>query len=431
LNEMDDFGQTIVKLALAAVAVIVLVCGAYGAGFGSGYYAHSVLSQPATCAECPPLDVDRPTDPDATESPMEAWGPTRSEEHAFQVFWEVWAALQEQYYGELPDTETVVNGAIHGLLQTLDDEFTSYIEPDLARVLSEDASGSFEGIGALVGINDDKQVEISRPFQGQPAEKAGVRAGDVVIAVDGQSIVGYGLYEAIGLIRGPAGTQVTLTLVRAGEAEPFDVVITRAKIEIPTVEYEMLPGDIAYLRLYEFSAPATERTEAALKELLARNPKGLIFDLRDNPGGYLQQSIEVSDLFLKTGIIAIERSGDEDEQIFRANSRGIAQDIPMVVLVNVGSASASEIVAGALQDNERATLIGETTFGKGSVQMPYTLSNGGELRITIARWFTPDDRAIHDEGLKPDIEVALTIDDYKAGRDPQRDRAVEYLTAGK
>lgn len=427
---MDDFGRNVIKIALAAVLLVALVCGAYGAGFGSGYYAHSVMSNPTACAGCPPVDVECPTEPGAA-SPTEPWGPTRGEEQAFGVFWEVWAALQEEYYGELPDAETAVDGAIRGMLQTLDDEFTSYIEPDLARVLSEDASGSFEGIGAMVGMNDDRQIEISRPFQGQPAEQAGVRGGDVVIAVDGQSIVGYGLYEAIGLIRGPAGTKVTLTLVRAGEAQPFDVVITRAKIEIPTVEYEMLPEDIAYVRLYEFSSPATERTEAALKELLAQDPKGLIFDLRDNPGGYLQQSIEIGDLFLETGVIAIERTSDGDEQIFRADSAGIAQDIPMVVLVNAGSASASEIVAGALQDNERAKLIGETTFGKGSVQMPLTLSNGGELRVTIARWFTPDDRAIHTEGLKPDIEATLTVEDYKAGRDPQRDRAVEYLTAGK
>ncbi|MBN1887903.1 MAG: S41 family peptidase [Thermoflexales bacterium] len=428
---MDNSGQTIIKIALATVLAVTLVCGAYGAGFGSGYYAHSALSQPAAGSECPPVDVDCPVDPDAVDSPWDASGPTRSEEQAFQVFWEVWTALQELYYGDLPEADAMVDGAIRGMLQTLDDEFTSYIEPDLARVISEDASGSFEGIGAMVGLNDDKQVEISQPFQGQPAEQAGVRAGDVVVAVDGQSIVGYGLYEAIGLIRGPAGTQVTLTIVRAGEPQAFDVVITRAKIEIPIVEYELLPGDIAYVRLYEFSEPATERTRAALKELLAGKPQGLIFDLRDNPGGYLQQSIDVSDLFLETGIIAIERGSDEDEEIFRASSRGIAQDIPMVVLINAGSASASEIVAGALQDNDRAKLIGETTFGKGSVQMPYKLLNGGELRVTIARWFTPDERAIHDEGLQPDIEVAMTVDDYKAGRDPQRDRAVEYLTAGK
>lgn len=433
---MDNGGNRLIKFAAAIVVVAIVVCSVFAAGFGSGYYIHA-----ATVPQAQPIEsgggsiplpvVACPTQPAPTGAQGTTPGPTAEEERAFRVFWEAWSGLKENYYGDLPTPEQMTDGAIRGMLQTLDDKFTSYIEPNMARIINEDTSGSFEGIGALVRMNEDNQIEISRPFPGQPADQAGVQAGDIVVAVDGKSITGYGLYEAIGLIRGPAGSKVTLTVGRAGADKPFDITITRAKIEIPIVESKMLPGDIAYVSLYEFSAPATERLNAALKDLLAQHPKGLVFDLRDNPGGYLQQAIEVSDLFLSSGIIVIERSSDGNEDTLRATSKGIAQDIPLVVLVNGGSASASEIVAGALQDNGRAKLIGEQTFGKGSVQLPQTLSNGGELRVTIAHWFTPNDRAIHGQGLTPDIVVTLTADDAKAGRDPQLDRAVEYLTTGQ
>lgn len=421
-----------VRYVILVALVTLITCGAYGAGFGSGYYVRGRVSGecPPPLVECPPTSKVMPT-PTYARGTSGGATPTPEEEAAFQVFWEAWAAVKEEYYGELPPTDKLVDGAIRGMVQVLGDKFTSYISPEIARVINEDATGSFEGIGAMVRMNENNQLEISRPFPGQPADKAGVRAGDIVLAVDGTSIAGYGLYEAIALIRGPAGSKVTLTIERAGEDKPFDVTITRARIEIPIIESKMLPDNIAYVKLDEFSAPATERLQAALKDLLAQKPKGLILDLRDNPGGFLQQAIEVSDQFLASGIIVIERMGEGEEKTFRATSRGIAQDIPMVVLVNGGSASASEIVAGALQDLGRAKLIGEQTFGKGSVQTSRTLSNNGEMRVTIARWFTPNDRAIHGEGLKPDIEVELTADDAKAGRDPQLDRAVEYLLTGK
>lgn len=432
---MSGVSNRPVKYVVLILLMALIVCSAYGAGFGSGYYVRA-LALPGIdqvdSTECPaPQTVSCPACPSSTSAPGGVLGATAEEEAAFRVFWEVWSSLKGNYYGDLPTPEEMTDGAIRGTLQTLDDPFTSYIAPDLARVINEDASGSFEGIGALVRMNQDNQIEISRPFQDQPADKAGIQAGDIVIAVDGQPTLGLGLYEAIGLIRGPAGSQVTLTIGRAGVDEPFDVTVTRAKIEIPIVESKMLSGDIAYISLFEFSTPATKRMEMALEDLLAQKPKGLVLDLRDNPGGFLQQAIEVSDLFMPAGVVLIERTSDGQEEIFRATSKGVAQDIPLVVLVNSGSASASEIVAGALQDSGRAKLVGEQTFGKGSVQLPQRLSNGAELRVTIARWFTPNDRAIHGQGLKPDIEAALTAEDAKAGRDPQLDRAVEYLTTGQ
>jgi carboxyl-terminal processing protease len=254
-----------------------------------------------------------------------------------------------------------------------------------------------------------------------------VKAGDVVIAVDGRSIEGFSVYEAVAVIRGPAETKVKLTIVRGGDPKPFDITVTRAKITIPIVQSKMLEGNIAYVSLFDFSSLATDQLNGEIQTLLAQKPKGLILDLRDNPGGYLQQAIQVADIFLDAGVIATEKDKNGDGEAFRSGPKGIAQDIPLVVLVNGGSASASEIVAGALQDRGRAKLIGETTFGKGSVQLPHTLSDGSELRVTVAHWFTPNGRQIHGTGLTPDVVVALTEDDAQADRDPQLDRAVQFL----
>jgi len=249
--------------------------------------------------------------------------------------------------------------------------------------------------------------------------------------VDGVSVVGRTLYEAIGLIRGPAGSAVTLLVERAETAAPFEVTVTRARLEIAITEFEMRSDGIGYIRLYEFSAPASERMQAGLRELLSQEPRAIIFDLRGNPGGWLDQAVEVTDLFLDDGVILYERWSDGKEQMFEARPGDVAEEIPLVVLVDGGSASASEIVAGALQDQERATLIGEHTFGKGSVQRPFTLSDGSELRVTAALWFTPDDRAIHGQGLLPDVEVLWPEEGVEPDADPQLERAVEYILTGK
>jgi carboxyl-terminal processing protease len=265
----------------------------------------------------------------------------------------------------------------------------------------------------------------------QPAEKAGLRRGDIVLQVDDTPIEDMSIYEAIGLIRGPAGSHVRLTILRQ-DAEPFEVDLERARIEIQVVESEMREDGIAYVSLADFSTDATAKLEKAIQEMLGQDPKGLILDLRGNPGGWLHEAVDTTGLFLPKGeVVLIERKKDGTEQVYRTTQRPAAPEIPMVVLVDGGSASASEIVAGALQDHSRAVLIGEQTFGKGSVQWPHELSNGGELRVTVARWFTPNDRAIHGEGLQPDIQVDMTLEDLEAGSDPQLDRAVQYLLEGE
>ncbi len=439
--------DVILRVSIVVVLVALLTGTAFLAGFGTGALYESLSADRAQAAQ--PTAVVRPLEtpapPSPTESPLPGEAPTegatppapgqplpQEEEvrQAFDIFWEAWQIVEREYYGELPDPQQVTYGAIRGALQTLGDDYTSFIEPQIAHILREDASGTFEGIGALVRMNEHDRLEIVRPFEGQPADKAGLLPGDVIVAVDGVSIIGKGIYEAIGLIRGPEGTQVTLTIERPGQEGSFDVTITRARIQIPIVETRMIGEDIAYIRLAEFSAQATQQLRAGLITLLRGNPRGLILDLRDNPGGFLREAVDVADEFLPEGVILIERSSDGKTETYRSTDAGLAQDIPLVVLINAGSASASEIVAGAIQDRGRGILVGEKTFGKGSVQLSHQLSDGSELRVTVARWFTPNDRAIHGVGLEPDVPVEITREDMTAGRDPQLDRAVELLRQG-
>ena len=436
-----DFVKGMLKLLVISVLVALVTGVAYLAGFGSGYSA-GLINAPREVAVqqiAPTLPASESTPtarpPVSTRVPPRATAtPAASgdEEAAFQVFWEAWQLLKNEYYGSLPEPPVMARAAMRGVLATLDDKNTALIDPEISKIINESSTGSFEGIGAVVQINQDNVLEIVRLYPGQPAEKAGITAGDLVIAVDGRSIIGYSVYEAIALIRGPAGSSVKLTIMRKGEATPLEISVTRAKITIPLVQSKMLSDTVAYVSLSNFSSPnASGELESALQDLLAQKPKGLIFDLRDNPGGLLQQSIEVADIFLDGGVIASEKDRDGNGQTFRATPQGAAQDISLVVLVNGGSASASEIVAGALQDRGRAKLIGEATYGKSSVQLPHQLSDGSELRVTIAHWFTPNDREIEAKGLTPDIAVPMTQDDATAGRDPQLDRTVQYLVNGK
>jgi len=401
---------------LAGLLVLLLLACTAGAAFLAGFSTAHLVNQGAVSLPIPLMPTPTPVSP-------------QSEEEAIQLFWDVWDIVRQAYYGDIPDIQTIIHGAIRGSLQTLGDQYTSFIEPRIAAIINEDASGEFQGIGAYVRMREDGKLEIAGIIPNTPAEAAGLKSGDRVLEVDGQSIVGYSIYEAIALIRGPAGTQVTLLIERPGQEETFEVTITRARIEIPLVETKMLEGNIAYIRLTDFSATATRQMNDALADLMNRNPKGLILDLRDNPGGWLDQALNVADLFLDRGVIAIERT-KEDEEVFRSRDGGPAESIPLVVLINGGSASASEIVAGAIQDRGRGILIGEQTVGKGSVQRPYRLRDGSELRVTIAHWFTPNDRAINGQGLTPDIVVPWP-EDAGPDKDPQLDRAVEYLLTGK
>jgi carboxyl-terminal processing protease len=411
---MGKFVKAVIKLMFMVVLAVLVVFGAFSAGFA----ARAIQT---------PTQVSPVTAPSSPQSPQVIF----SDEDIppeFEVFWEAWAFIEQEFYGEVPVDQDRVYGAIRGMVNAYNDENTAFIEPGRAAIFREDVSGSFEGIGAAVRMDELGRLIIAEPFAGRPASEAGLVRGDVVLAVDGTTLQGLSLYEAISLIRGPAGTTVELTIFRDGVDEPFEVPVIRARIEIEVVESDRLGDDIGYIRLSEFSRGSTGKMVEAIKELGEQGElKGLILDLRDNPGGLLDESIFVSSQFVTEGVITIERLKGSEEQVFEAQPGGAVPDIPLVVLVNRGSASASEIVAGAIQENGRGTVLGEQTFGKGTVQIPHTLSDGSELRVTIAEWLTPSGKQIRGEGIVPDVYVERTQEDFVDGQDPQLERAVEYL----
>ena len=441
--------RNVTRLVVLTAICLGVTVASFVAGFGTGYIVADTDGLRAVLAPTPvsspaPAPTTTSADGDGGENaaaepqptplpiPVPATTPQTEDEQAFAIFWEAWRLVQEHYYGDLPGMRDVSYAAIRGMLSTLDDDYTAFIEPNFAAVLSEDATGEFEGIGAFVGMDENGDLEIVSPFEGGPASKAGLQPGDRVLAVDGEPLAGRTLYESISLIRGPAATDVVLLVQRDGVPEAFEVIVTRARLEIPITEVKMLEEQVGYIRLFEFSATASQLVEDGLLDLLGQEPTGIILDLRQNPGGWLDQSVEVADLFLDDGVVLFERWSDGRERVFESRAGGVAEVVPLVVLVDRGSASASEIVAGAVQDRGRAILVGEATFGKGSVQQPFSLSDGSELRVTIARWFTPGDRAIHGEGLRPDIEVAAPAeDDADPSTDPQLDRAIDYILKGE
>jgi carboxyl-terminal processing protease len=423
---LDRVLKSILMILLAIVGAVFF----YTAGLGTGIYAvRSGGRQPGLAA--PPAATQTPL-PGTVPSPTPANAVAPGDEQdSFGVFWEALGILQDEFYGDLPSGSELPYAAIDGVIAATGDPYTAFLDPVQAEIMRTDLSGSFEGIGATVRLRADGKLEIVQPIAGQPAIEAGLRANDVILAVDDVQLEGMNLYEAISLIRGPAGTVVHLLVERPGVDQPLEIEVERARIEMPTVESKMLDDNIGYLRLTEFGQTATDEVVKALRELNVRDLRGLILDLRGNRGGYLSTSIEVTSQFVGQGPIVIERFQDGREQRHQALPGGLATTVPLVVLVDGGSASAAEITAGAIQDTGRGVLIGTTTLGKGSVQMAHTLSDGSQLRVTVAHWFTPNGRAIHGEGLTPDIEVTITEDEIAAGQDPQLERAIAYLLEGE
>lgn len=340
--------------------------------------------------------------------------------------------LQDEYYeaDDLDEAE-LLQYAASGLVTGVGDPYTMYVEPVHASVLAEDMQGTFEGIGATVNLHE-KGLVIVRIQPGSPALKAQLVAGDVILKADDQALAGLEITKAVALIRGPAGTVVRLLVLREGVAEPFVVPVTRARVEPQIIDARMLDEGMAYLYLAEFNALSHTRVRESLQELLKQSPKGLILDVRGNPGGLLEMAINVASEFLPRGTLVVtQRWSDGSEKEYSARIRGTATDLPMVVLINGGSASASEIVAGALRDHQRATLIGEPTYGKGAVQNVHELDDGSSLRVTVSKYYMPNGESPDLNPIEPDIAVALTAEDVAAGTDPQLDRAVEFLLTGK
>lgn len=362
----------------------------------------------------------------ATSGDAEASTPQELE-GLFQPFWEAWDIVHERYVDQPVDDSALMQGALRGMLDGVGDPHTSYMDPQQYTQEQNRLEGEYEGIGAWVDP-EQEYLTIIAPMPGSPAEKAGLEPGDEILAVDGDDMAGVPGDLVIRRVMGPAGSTVTLTVRREGENGLLEFDVQRASITIPSVESEMLEGNIAYLQLYNFGDQTEQDLRDHLQDLLTQDPKGLILDLRGNPGGFLQTSVEVASEFIGDGVILYERFGDGTEQTYEARRAGLATDIPLVVLVDQGTASASEIVAGAIQDHERGLLVGESTFGKGSVQQWIPLSeNQGAVRVTIARWYTPDRQTFSETGLQPDVSVSLSDEDIQNENDPQLNRAIEIL----
>jgi carboxyl-terminal processing protease len=355
--------------------------------------------------------------------------PAQSREELIEPFWEAWDIVLDRFVDQPVDQVEMMRGAIGGMIDSLGDPHSSYIDPDQYFQVNAPLDGEYEGIGAWVDT-DGEYLTIISPMQGSPAERAGLKPGDHIIGVDGEDVTGLDGNLVIRKVLGPAGTSVKLTIRRQGVADPFEVEVDRERITIPSVEGEMLEENIAYVKLSSFASQTTDDLRDTLSDLLDQDPIGLILDIRGNGGGFLDTAIQVTSEFIPEGTIVRERYGDGTEQAHGAVPGGLATEIPLVVLIDAGSASASEILAGAIQDYQRGTLIGETSFGKGSVQQWVTLKGDqGAVRVTTARWFTPEDRLIHEVGLQPDILVELTEQDREAGLDPQLKKAIELLTS--
>jgi carboxyl-terminal processing protease len=364
----------------------------------------------------------------ADETPAADPSVNISTEELFNPFWETWEIVHDQFVDQPVDDTALMRGAISGMLDSLGDQHTSYMNPDQFMQANIPMDGEYEGIGAWVDTTSEYLTIIS-PMPNSPAEEAGLLPGDQVIMIDGEDMTGIDGSLVIRKVLGPAGSKVVLTISREGEPEPFDVTIIREKIIIPSVESKILEENIGYVQIITFGGDTRSELRESLEELLEQNPIGLIVDLRNNGGGYLQTAVEVGSEFIAEGVILYEDYGnDEEMEVFHARKGGLATEIPLVLLVNEGSASASEIVAGAIQDHQRGPLVGATTFGKGSVQNWVELRNNqGAVRVTIARWLTPDKRQIHEVGLTPKFLVELTEEDYLAELDPQLDKAIEIM----
>ena len=416
------------RIALAVILVLAVALTSAGAGFLVGRANPGLLGAVASAQPDPSLDLT--------------------------IFWETWNFLRSEYYARPLDRQALVRGAVRGLLQATGDDNTGYLSPADSEAFSSQLRGSFEGIGAEVGTRDDRVVIIS-PITGSPAERAGLRAGDVVVKIDGQDATHLTLTDTVVRIRGRKGTPVTLTVRRPADPSSLDassqkrlldqlpkledalrsndakgardaaapvsdalrnlsgatvdleITIVRDTITLPRVEQRMLADGIGYVKLSQFSRGSSSDVDDALATLLRQSPRGLVLDLRGDSGGFVNEAIAVASQFLGSGtLVFTEDRGDGDRREFRATGGGRALSLPLVVLVDKGSASASEILAAALRDNGRAKLVGERTFGKGTEQLQHELSDGSGVRITIAKWLTPGGIWVHHQGIDPDVAVA-------------------------
>ena len=411
-----------IKIIIGIFVSVILLSGAFSGGFIAGHLLPLNGQLPSGNTAVAPASAPTMTAEQQTATPSD-------QQTLFAPFWETWNIIHDQYVDQPVDDVKLMQGAINGMMEALGDKHSTFMDPQTFESANAELAGSYEGIGAYVDTTADYLTIIS-PMPGSPAEKAGLQNGDKIIKIDGEDMTGINGELARRKVLGPAGSTVIITVSRKDVPEPLEFSIVRDKIVVKSATGEMLENDIAYMQVNTFGENTTIELTAALTELMAQNPKGLVLDLRNNGGGYLSTSVEVTSQFISDGVVLYEKFGDGKQNEFKALPGGLATEIPMVVLINEGSASASEIVAGALQDYGRAKLIGVVSYGKGSVQNWIPLSNDqGAVRVTIAKWYTPNDNTIEGIGLTPDVYVTMTEEDYNANLDPQLDAAVETLLA--
>ncbi len=407
------------------VFVVMLVAGAIlAAACGTDVAELPASAAPAAAPEISRTDLSPSIEVVPLDKPLEA--PSEVPED-LRAIWDVWAILTRDHFNRSElDPEVFTEAAIRGMLDALGDPHTNYVRPEAFEIESGDLQGKFEGIGANVSMRLDGKLQIVAPIKGSPAEAAGLRPADVILEVDGVSIVDLSLLEAVARIRGPRGTTVDLLVLHLGALDPVNILVVRDEIPLESVLLRSEPGDrIAHIRITSFYADTAQNLAATVREVIDGGARALILDVRDNPGGLLQSVVDVTSQFLDEGLVLYEVDGAGSRTNWKVRDTGETIDVPVVVLTNEFSASASEILAGALQDYERATVVGATTFGKGSVNMLRRLSNDGGLYVTFARWFTPLGRPIEGNGVDPDIEVVAR--DRQAAETMQLEKAIEVL----
>ena len=374
-----------VKLGAIIIAVIVIVFTSLGIGILIGASGFGIM------AGSPPSDVE----PDN-----------------FSVFWQAWDTVHKNFVDQdALDDQMLTYGAIRGMVQSLGDEgHTSFLTPEERERQTTELSGTFSGIGAQLGVRDQLPVIVA-PFDGSPADQAGVKAGDIILEVDGEDVTSLALNDIVAKIRGPEGTEVTLSLLRPDENRSVEVTITRGEIKVPAASWAMIPGTtVALIRLSQFTANAEANIVASLEEAEAAGATAMVLDVRNNPGGLLEQAVNVTSQFLSDGDVLLEEDANGNRKAYAVKAGGKGTELPMVVLINGGSASSSEILAGAMQDHERAQLVGQTTFGTGTVLQPFILEDGSALLLGTRQWLTPEGRLIRKQGISPDYEVELPIE---------------------
>lgn len=395
----------ILKISAGVLAALVMAGGGYAAGFYLGRHYPLVVRVEG---------VSKSSNPQAVTAD-------------FGTFWQAWQLIGENHLrGATVDSQTKVYGAIRGLVGSLGDPYSEFFSPKESQRFQQLVQGNFGGVGIEIGVRSG-QLAVIAPLKGTPADRAGLKAGDQILKINASSTDGMTVDEAVSIIRGPVGSPVTLSLLRQGWEKPRDFTLTRATIEIPTLDMTM-KGNIVYLQMYGFNANSERLFYEAMVRAQQAGARGMVFDLRNNPGGYLDVAVDLAGWFLPKGTLVVSEQGRQGTlKELKAYGNEALAEFPVVVLINAGSASASEILSGALRDQRHITLVGDQSFGKGTVQEIEDLRDGSSLKLTVAHWVLPSGNILENGGLKPDIEVAMTDEDTKAGRDPQLAKALEVV----